>query len=237
LTTDFDLDPSHINTNTVKRIGVDSDINSIIVGVNSDLVSATIHLDNFSEKTITPLKRELARLLLARSIDKQSIINSVITCIHSNIDVIKSSQPQQNKDKGEEKEGNNKNNEKDNGNNAQLLVNLACQKHNTELFFKNQYSEPYIAVRLGTGKHLEIMSLEGRKYKHYLAKLFRENTGGQIVGKDAINNAVNTLAANAVFDGETIPLHLRVAWGNTKNRSTNPGCIYYDMTDDASLLH
>ena len=102
-----------------------------------------------------------------------------------------------------------------NGSNAQLLVNLASQKHNTELFFKNQYGEPYIAVRLGNDKHLEIIALESRKYKHYLAKLFRENNDGQIVGKEAINNAINILAANAEFDGQTIPLHLRVAWGDT----------------------
>jgi hypothetical protein len=234
--TDFYLDPSYININIVKRIGIDKDINSIIVGINDNLLSVTIHLENFYEKTITPLKMELAGLLLARSIDKQSIINSIITCIHSNIDLIKSSQPQQNKDKGEEKESNNKSNEKDNVNNAQLLVNLASEKHNTELYFKNQYGEAYAAVRLGRDNHLEIMSLESRKYKHYLARLFRENTGGQIVGKDAINNAINTLSANAVFDGETIPLHLRIAWGNTKNRSTNPGCIYYDMTDDARRI-
>ena len=96
---DFYLEPSHINTNIVKRIGIDKDINSIIVGVNHDLVYVTIHLDDYFGKTIKPLKKELAGLLLARHVDKQLIINSVITCINSNIDCIKSSQPQQNKDK------------------------------------------------------------------------------------------------------------------------------------------
>src|SRR5215204_4844900 len=213
---DFYLDRLYININVVKRIGIDKDINSIVVGVNHNLVSATIHLDNFYEKTITPLRKELAGLLLTRQADKEPIINSVITCIHQNIDCIKSSQPQQNKDKGEYQEKEDKNKSDDaapEASHAQMLVNLASQKHNTELFFKDQYGEPYIAVRLGKNKHLEIMSLESRKYKYYLARLFRENTGGQIVGKEAINSTVNVLSANVEFDGETIPLHLRVACG------------------------
>jgi hypothetical protein len=238
--TDFYLNPSYINISVVKCIGIDKDINSIVVGVNHNLVSVTIHLDNFYEKTITPLRKDLAGLLLTRHVDKQSIINSIITCIHQNIDCIKSSQPQQNKDKGEHQEKEDKNKSDaaavPEASHAQMLVNLASLNHNTKLFFRNQYGEPYAAVRLGTDNHLEIISIESRKYKHYLARLFRENTGGQIVGKDAINNTINTLAANALFDGETIPLHLRVAWGNIKNRATNPACIYYDMTDDARRI-
>jgi hypothetical protein len=248
--TDFYRDPSYVNISVVKHIGIDKDINSIVVGVNHNLVSATIHLDNFSEKTIAPLRKELAGLLLTRHLDKETIINSIITCIHQNIDCIKSSQPEQNKAKGkqEEKDSKNKtegdNNNDNNVNNAQILVNLASLKHNTELFFKDQYGEPYVAVRLGKDqygepyvavrlgkeKHLEIMSLESRKYKYYLARLFRENTGGQIVGKEAINSTVNVLSANAEFDGETVPLHLRVAWGRIENKARE-GYIYYDMTD------
>ena len=38
------------------------------------------------------------------------------------------------------------------------------------------------------------------------------------------------MAANAEFEGPTIPLHLRVAWGNPVNRAKSD-CIYYDMTD------
>jgi hypothetical protein len=236
--TDFYLDPSYININVVKRIGIDKDINSIVVGVNHNLVSATIHLDNFSEKTITLLRKDLAGLLLMRHVDKQLIINSIITCIHQNIDCIKSSQSQQNKDKGELEEKDAKNKSDDAAPEtsiAQMLVELASERDNTELFFKNQYDEPF-AVRIGNDRHLDIMPLKSSRYKYYLAWLFRENTGGQIVGKDAINNAVNTLAADAVFDGETVPLHLRVAWGSTMNRTTKPGCIYYDMTDDARTI-
>lgn len=234
MTPDFYLDPSYINTSIIKNIGINNDINSIIVGINDNLVCVTIHLDNFYEKTITPLKKDLAALLPTKHLDKQSIINSVITCINQNIDSIKSSQPQQNKDKGELEEKGAKNKSDDDAPEAsiaQMLVELASEKHNTELFFKNQYDEPFVAVRIGKDRHLEIMPLKGSRYKYYLAWLFRENNGGQIVSKDTINNAINTLAANAKFDGETIPLHLRVAWGHSQNRAI-PGCIYYDMTDE-----
>jgi hypothetical protein len=41
----------------------------------------------------------------------------------------------------------------------------------------------------------------------------------------------NDLAGTVEFDSPTIPLHLRVAWGDSKNRA-EPGRVYYDMTDD-----
>ena len=63
-----------------------------------------------------------------------------------------------------------------------------------------------------------------------MSRLFRENEGGKVIGKDAIENALNALAAEAEFDGKTIPLQLRVAWGQVENRA-KPGSIYYDMTD------
>lgn len=114
---------------------------------------------------------------------------------------------------------------------AEALVNLACSPENTELFFQNQYGEPFVSVRVGNDKHLEVIPVKSSKYKYYLARLYREKKNGQILGTNTINNALNVLAANAMFDCETIPLHLRVAWGTPINRS-KPGSIYYDMTDD-----
>jgi hypothetical protein len=225
----FCLDPAYIDTKLVKRIGIDSATNSIAVEINMHLILQTIHLGDFADKTIKPLKKQLAEILYSNK-QKQNIINSIVTCINRNIDLIKSSQVQVNG------HGSNDNDihagEYGGASDAQVLVELASLSENTELFFKDQYGKPYVAVRIGLDKHLEIMPLEGSsKYKYYLARLFRENKDGQIAGKDSINNAINSLAANAIFDGETIPLHLRVAWGNSKSRC-NPGCIYYDMTDD-----
>ena len=114
---------------------------------------------------------------------------------------------------------------------AETVVDIACLPENTELFFRDQLGTPYAAIRTGKVKHLEIISLKSSKYKYFLTKIFRESNG-QIITSDIIKNAVNALVAIALFDSKTIPLHLRVAWGTVQNRC-NPGCIYYDMTDES----
>jgi hypothetical protein len=161
--------------------------------------------------------------LLKENKDNQKIINSIINCILSNIDRIKASQTPDN---------NRHNNHKrsEGGNNARILVELASLKENTEQFFKDQYGRPYVAVRLGKDKILTIMPLKSSKYKRYLSKLFRENREGEIVGEDAVNSAISSLSADADFDGETIPLHVRVAWGQKENKAKERS-IYYDTTD------
>lgn len=227
---DFYLNPSYIEPETVKRIGIDLASNSIAVEINVHLVLQTIQLDDFADKTIIPLKKQLGEVLNGNK-DKQNIINSVITCINRNIDFIKKYQRQDD----EHGYNNSKNHDDDNaGRKARLLVHLASLPENTESFFKNQYGEPHAATRVGKDRHLEIIPLKPKssKCKYWLTKLFREHTKGQIISEATISNTINALAANATFDGQTIPLHLRVAWGNTQNRSI-PGCIYYDMTDDA----
>jgi hypothetical protein len=221
----FELDPSYIDTKILKRVGINAATNSIEVEINEHIRIQTVYLDNFAEKTIKPLKKQISEVLVGQEPkNNQCIINSVITCINRNIDLIKSCCYRDFIGNGEES--------KYEGNDAQVLVSLATLKENTELFFMNQYREPYVAVRLGNkdNKHLEVMPLQSSRYKYYLSRLFRQNTCGQVIGKDAINNAVNVLAANAEFDGEIIPLHLRVAWGQTANRA-KIGSIYYDMTD------
>lgn len=115
-------------------------------------------------------------------------------------------------------------------NEAEALVKLAARPENTELFFKNQYCEPYVAVRVGNDRHLEIIKLQSKKYEGYLIKLFYENSNRRILGKDTVNKALNLLEANTLFDDKIIPLNIRVAWGKSENRA-KLGCIYYDMTD------
>ena len=221
---DFNLDPVCIDTKIVKRIGIDLTSNSIAVEIDQHLILQTIHLCDFSDKTIKPLKRQLADVLHNNN-RKQDVINSIVTCVNCNTDAIKSSMHSSNN-----QEDTNEEEDDSQPSAAQLLVELASDPQNIELFFTNQYGKPYVAVRLGNDRHLEIIPLESSKSKYYLAKLFTENIGGRVPGKDAINNAINSLAAKAVFEGQTISLHLRVAWGSPVNRS-NSDCIYYDMTD------
>jgi len=112
---------------------------------------------------------------------------------------------------------------------AQILYRLASNQENTE-FFKNQYDEPYVAVRVGKDRHLETMPLLSNKYERYLIRLFCKSNWGKIIGKDAVSRALNLLAANTIFDGKTVPLQIRVAWGKTENKARQD-CIYYDLTD------
>lgn len=60
---DFELDSSYIDTNIVRTIGITRDINAIVVNVKGNLISASIHMGAFSEKTINPLKRDLTQIL------------------------------------------------------------------------------------------------------------------------------------------------------------------------------
>jgi len=224
------LDEQAIYNEIVKRISVNRTINAVVVELNNGTACSTIHFEDFSGKTIKPLKKDLAQLLNIK--DKQPIINSIVACIISNIDKIKASRVTLNS-VDSTSDNNGHNNTK--GNNARILVELASRKENTEKLFKDQFGRPYAAVRFGKDKILTIMSLKSNKYKHYLSKLFRENRNGEIVGEEAINSAINTLAADADFDGETIPLHLRVAWGRKENQA-NERCICYDMTDDQRCI-
>ena len=212
----FELDSSRIDTSIVRSIGIARDINAIVVDVNGNLISASIHMEAFSERTINPLKRDLKQLLKENK-DKQKIINSIISCILSNRGRIKASQIQD--ESAPNNNGHNNHKRSEGGNNARILVELASLKENTEQFFKDQYGRPYVAVRLRKDKILAIMPLKSSKYKHYLSKLFRENRQGEIVGEDTINNAISSLSADADFDGETIPLHVRVACGQKENKA------------------
>lgn len=113
----FELDSSYIDTNKVRSIGINRDINAIVVDVNNILISASIHLKEFSEKTIKPLKRDLTQLLKENK-NKQAIINSIVTCIHNNIDRIKNSQDKV--DPTSDNNGYNNNKTSEGSNNARI---------------------------------------------------------------------------------------------------------------------
>ena len=229
----FQLDSTYIDTDIVKLIGIQKGIRSIIVSVDQYKTSASINLDDFNEKTIKPLRANLSALLgVNYSKDEiQKIIGSIVTCIHNNIDLITQW--------GTQKKPANNDNE-------DILLSLVTAKENTDLLFKNQYGEHYAAIRIHKTKvecgtdgdntkdkdenHLEIIPLNSSKFKHFLTRLFKKETDGKLPGKEAINNVINALAADAEYEGQVIPLHLRVAWGKPENRARE-NCIYYDMID------
>ena len=192
----FHLDSKYINTGIIKFIGIEKGIRSIVVAVHQYKTSTSINLNSFNEKTIKPLKTDLSRLLTVNhSKDEiQKIINSIVTCIHDNIDLISEWGTQ---DKTADN-GNQEEHESD----EEILLRLVTSKENTDLLFKNQYGEHYAAVRIyktriedasdeGSMKdrnetnnenHLEIIPLNISKFKHFLTRLFKKETDGQAAG-------------------------------------------------------
>ena len=87
----------------------------------------------------------------------------------------------------------------------------------------------YAAVRLGKDKHLEILSIESIKFKRYLSKLYRDNTGFSI-GDSSINTAITNLASKLNLMEILYHFILKSLWGSVENNAKND-CIYYDMCD------
>ena len=73
--------------------------------------------------------------------------------------------------------------------------------------------------------HYEVLVIDGSKFEHYLSKLYYDKCEKQVANAEAINNAIRTLGAKAIFECETIPLYLKVAW------SQDNDSIYYDLSD------
>jgi hypothetical protein len=102
---------------------------------------------------------------------------------------------------------------------AELLLRLINQ--NSTLFFKDQYGIPYAYVF--NQDHHETVKIGSSRFRHYLIRLYYDSGYG-VPNKEAVNNAIQILEATATFQGETIPLSLRVAWNDNGN-------ITYDMTN------
>lgn len=217
----FYLDPTLIDTNKVKRIGIEQSISSIVVDINNHTIVQSIRFDSFSDHTIKPIKNHLSQILVEIDKDeKRKIINAIITCINRNIDLISKQCEQSTKAIAAIREESNKVDE---------LIKIVLESENTEKLFKDQYGKPFAAVKIGKARCLEILPLTSTKFKRYLTKLYRENTC-QSISDSSLNTVISSLAAEAEFSEELIPLHLRVAWGSEVNKSRSD-CIYYDLCD------
>jgi hypothetical protein len=223
---DFILDHSLIDTSIVKRIGIEKSTNSIIVQVYDQLLLQDISMVSFSKDTIKPLRNQLDQTFTEfQDKDKKTnLISSIITCINYNVNEIskhfEQTDPSSNP---EEISTRNESGKIDN------LIHLALDPESLEKLFKDQYGKPFAAIRLGSDRHLEAIPINSTKYKRYLSKLNRDNTGSSI-SDSSLSTVITNLAAEAEFQDEIIPLHLRVAWGSKANR-TREDCIYYDMCD------
>ncbi|HEX2408452.1 MAG TPA: hypothetical protein VHJ38_14715, partial [Nitrososphaeraceae archaeon] len=106
---------------------------------------------------------------------------------------------------------------------ADTLVNLAME--NLTLF-KTEFNIPYARIKINN--HFEIMDINGSNFESYLSKLYYDSNDRKVANAEAISNAKRTLFSIAIYEGQTIPLHLRIAWANPDTKDS----IYYDMTDD-----
>jgi Bifunctional DNA primase/polymerase, N-terminal len=103
---------------------------------------------------------------------------------------------------------------------SQTLIELAHA--NVSLFFKDQHGVAFALVAPVEGRK-ELIPLESDKFKRYLSKIYYDNNNNSIANKESVNNAIQILQANIEYNGQTIPLSLRVAW--------KEDAICYDLTD------
>jgi hypothetical protein len=106
---------------------------------------------------------------------------------------------------------------------ADSLVKLAME--NSKLF-KDEFSLPYALVKIKN--HFEVLSIESKKFKRYLSNLYYDNNDQKTANSGAIETAISALAAKSIFEGQTIQLHLRIAWVNSETKDS----IIYDLTDE-----
>ncbi len=105
---------------------------------------------------------------------------------------------------------------------AGMLIRLA---EDYATLFNDEFGVPHALLKIDNNHH-EVLSVEGKKFERYHAKLFYDQFG-IVATAEGLNSAIRTLAAKAIFDGETIPLHLKIAWTNPQIKDS----IYYDLTD------
>jgi hypothetical protein len=107
---------------------------------------------------------------------------------------------------------------------AQILVELVLENHIKLL--KDEFNVPHIIVVINN--YYQTLPINSTKFKRYLLKLYRNSSEGRIANTESINTAISQLEAEASSSGSTIPLHLRVAWGNPDTTDS----IYYDLSDE-----
>ena len=100
---------------------------------------------------------------------------------------------------------------------ATMLVDMACEQ--IDLWHT---SDDEAFGTIDTGDHIEHWPLNSSSFKKWLAKLFYDNTR-RAANSRAIQDAMNVIAARAIYDGPTAPAHLRVG--------SHQGSVYVDLCD------
>jgi len=98
-----------------------------------------------------------------------------------------------------------------------LLIELAQEAE----LFKNEHREPF--ARFPVDDHKEIWPVRSRDFKLWLTGKYYDKTG-KGPNTEALNAALNTIAAQAWRSKNRHKLHVRTAW--------HDDCIYYDLGND-----
>ena len=105
---------------------------------------------------------------------------------------------------------------------AEAIIRLA--ESNGDIFFKDTLGQPYALINMTT--HVEVVRMDSKRFGSHLRRLLKRDLNKRIISKDSLEKAIEALKSDAVVEGRTIPLNLRVAW-KKKNE-----VIYYDPTDE-----
>lgn len=103
---------------------------------------------------------------------------------------------------------------------ADKLIGLALSG-NSVVLFHDELKQPY--VRLTSGNHQEILGVYSSAFRHWLSHSYYSKTK-KAPNKNALEDAMRAIAGKALFEGERMPLHNRIAkTGHT---------VWYDLADE-----
>jgi hypothetical protein len=103
---------------------------------------------------------------------------------------------------------------------ATTLVELALETAGLELFHTHD-GDPFVVIPQGT--HSETWPLRGGPFRRWLARLCFEQEG-TAPGSQALQDALGVLEGTALFRGDELDVHLRLA--------EHEGAIYLDLVDE-----
>jgi hypothetical protein len=105
-------------------------------------------------------------------------------------------------------------------NQSDLIIELVKGDKDIILFHDDTFN-PY--VRLPINGHNEIISCKSNQFKFWIGKTFYDKHK-KAANSDSINNALNVIKGEALFNGKKYELHCRVAM--------QEGAIWYDLSDE-----